>query len=98
MSSQGIQFALKNNFFNDVRSNYLPMLFDHVGNGYNIGSFSYGNKWASINLNESTLSLPDNDRDKFTNDFEVVPPKAGESTFGIKMNKINVDFESNFTS
>ena len=74
------------------------MLFDHISNGYDIGPFSYGNKWASIELKESLLSLPDNNRDKFTNDFVVVPPKAGESTFGLQMNKITVEFESNFTS
>ena len=89
---------MKNNFFNDVRSNYLPMLFDHVSNGYDIGKYTFGNKWATINLNENVLSLPNNDRNKFTNDFEVVPPETGSSTFGIKMHKITVDFESNFTS
>lgn len=85
VSAQGVQFAIKNNFFDDVRSNYLPMLFDHIANGYDIGAYAFGNKWASVNLTESMLSLPGNDRQKFSDDFEVVPPQPGSSTFGLKM-------------
>jgi len=76
----------------------MPMLFDHFGHGYEIGSYMFGNKWASINLTESVLSLPNNDRDKFANDFLVTPPQDGSSIFGLKMSNVDVDLESNFTS
>ena len=98
VSGQGIQFAIKNNFFNDVKSNYLPLAFDHIGQGYDIGSYTFGSRWANVNLTESKLSLPGNDRYKFANDFTVVPPQPGTSKFGLKMNKVSVDLESNYTA
>ena len=74
------------------------MLFDHIGQGYVIGSYEFGSKWANINLTESVISLPNNDRQKFTDDFEITAPESGSSTFGLKMNSVDVDLESNFTS
>lgn len=98
VSAQGIQLAMKNNFFDDIRSNYLPLLFDHISNGYDIGSYEFGNRWTSINLTDSKLSIPCNDSQIFTDDFEVVAPKDGSSAFGLKMSGISIDLESNFTA
>ena len=51
-----------------------------------------------MNLTESRLSLPGNDRFKFAKDFTVVPPETGTSKFGLKMSNVSVDLESNFTA
>lgn len=98
VSSQGIQFAIKNNFFDDVKSNYLPLLFDHIAHGYDIGSYVLGNSWTKINLTDSVLSIPNNDRQQFAKDFDVTAPKAGSSIFSLKMSDVTVNLDSNFTA
>lgn len=44
------------------------------------------------------LYLPGNNRWKFANDFEVVPPPPGSSTFGLKMKQESVELEFNYFS
>lgn len=95
VTAQGLQFAIKDQFFEDLKANYLPMIYDKFGTGYDIDSHSFGNKWAGINLTKTVLSIP-GDRDQFTNNFKISPPKDGQSNFGIKMNQVSLDVESSF--
>lgn len=73
-------------------------MFDHIAQGYTIGSHTIGSNWANVNLTESLISLPGNDRTKIAHDFTVIAPKDGSSKFGIKMSSVSVDLESNFTA
>jgi len=65
-----------------------------------------GSKWAGVNLTSSLISLPCNDSvddwtitraQKFTKDFQVIPPTEGSSVFGIKMSNMRIDLNGNIT-